>query len=396
MKTTYASSYSRYFKMVLFTPFFLSWNTGVLGGPLEDLAPLHWYQIENSKLSDIAPNPLPENNSGHKAVISAWNGAVYDTSRDKLIVWGGGHADYSGNEIYAFDLASLTWERLTEPSSLVNWTEGDKKYQDGAPVSRHTYGYIDYIPPPFDRLFVAGGGGLWKTGKSDTNTFFYHFATATWQYLQASVPFNNGSIGALSVYDPLTRKIWVHNAGAGSFLSSYNPVNDTWQTHGNMHTEPDGWIPYTLSAAIDPIRRKLVAIGNNQVYIWSLSNNQTIANTKLATSGDTEILGKPSPGFQYDPASDSFVAWAGGSDVYQLKLGTGKWERIPAAITNTVTPPPQTEQGTFGRFRYIPSKNVFVVVTSTLDNVFIYKLGPKPIASTPIKPNAASVNTKPL
>ena len=28
-----------------------------------------------------------------------------DTTRGRLVIWGGGHADYKGNEIYAFDFA---------------------------------------------------------------------------------------------------------------------------------------------------------------------------------------------------------------------------------------------------------------------------------------------------
>ena len=54
---------------------------------------------------------------GQAAVMSACGGGTLDTARDRLLVWGGGHGDYAGNELCAFDLATLQWSRLTEPSS---------------------------------------------------------------------------------------------------------------------------------------------------------------------------------------------------------------------------------------------------------------------------------------
>ncbi len=74
--------------------------------------------------------------------ITAWSGAALDTNADRLLVWGGGHADYSGNEVYAFDLRTLRWTRLTEPSA-VDRSRGH--YADGNPRSRHTYDYIEFV-----------------------------------------------------------------------------------------------------------------------------------------------------------------------------------------------------------------------------------------------------------
>jgi len=48
--------------------------------------------------------------------MTAWSGGAFDTTRDRLVVWGGGHADYPGNELYVFDLGTLRWQRLTDPS----------------------------------------------------------------------------------------------------------------------------------------------------------------------------------------------------------------------------------------------------------------------------------------
>jgi hypothetical protein len=51
---------------------------------------------------------------------------------------------------------------------------------------------------------------------------------------------------------------------------------------------------------------------------------------------------------------------------------------VTPAATNTVPASKLTREssGTWGRFRYIPSKNAFIVVNSTSGHVFFYKLSP--------------------
>lgn len=54
--------------------------------------------------------------SGPLGIFVAWSGGVLDTVGERLIVLGGGHSDYFGNEVYAFDFASLKWQRLNTPA----------------------------------------------------------------------------------------------------------------------------------------------------------------------------------------------------------------------------------------------------------------------------------------
>src|SRR5262245_37077194 len=69
-----------------------------------------WYEIPNTALQSVCP---PDNFGGTnypfsgmcKYVVWAWNSGVLDTARNRLIVWGGGHADYLGNEVYAVNLS---------------------------------------------------------------------------------------------------------------------------------------------------------------------------------------------------------------------------------------------------------------------------------------------------
>ena len=60
-------------------------------------------------------------NSGPHMVMEAWAGGAYDTLRNRLYVTGGGHLSYYGNEIYAFDIPTLKWLRITDPQPLLTY-----------------------------------------------------------------------------------------------------------------------------------------------------------------------------------------------------------------------------------------------------------------------------------
>src|SRR5262245_42471120 len=82
-----------------------------------DLPPLQpgvWVEVPGSRLRDVAP-PSPGGNVSK--MIDAWSGGALDPQRGWLLVWGGGHSDYAGNELYAFDVNTLAWNRLTNPSA---------------------------------------------------------------------------------------------------------------------------------------------------------------------------------------------------------------------------------------------------------------------------------------
>ena len=62
--------------------------------PLDSLPPGHWYEVPNSKLTSVNPCPDVFCPPGTiTAVMKAWSGGAFDTTRDRLLVWGGGHRD---------------------------------------------------------------------------------------------------------------------------------------------------------------------------------------------------------------------------------------------------------------------------------------------------------------
>jgi len=162
-----------------------------------------WYEVPNSHMADVKPSGWTAN------IIEPWGGGVYDTNRDRLVLWGGGHADYYGNELYAFDVNTLSWERLTDPSPYVLDVEVNA---DGTPNSRHTYGGLAYIAHA-DRFFGIGGS-LAGVGFADCHrTWTFNFDSKQWTDRNPATDPTVG-FGCYAAYDPESKNIWWEGGGA--------------------------------------------------------------------------------------------------------------------------------------------------------------------------------------
>jgi hypothetical protein len=339
----------------------------VYAGPIEDLKPGEWYEVPNSHLQSVAyqwpaGSNYTINGVGFSAVIGGWSGGAYDTKRDRLIVWGGGHYAYGGNEIYVFDVNTLQWERINDPS---NPPAVDVDYaSDGGPCARHTYDYVTYLPN-IDRFCTFGGAGYYGDGQHGGNrTDCFDFDTKQWER-KSNTPVSG--IGAYCAYDPATGNAFVRGTISNCFLAKWNPTTDTWTS---LSGNDGACYEYFRTAAIDPTRNIFTTIGGGDFLVWNIGGSGNVTNQQTGTSGETAILGASNPGFAYDPVSDNFIAWRSGRDIYALDMDTRVWTRTTGTGANPGSP---NGQGTFGRFRYIPSKNAFIVVNDVDANVFIYK-----------------------
>lgn len=348
----------------------LMWLTSVsFSHPLDDLAPGHWYEVPNSRLEQVNPCPdvaCPPGNTGLKSVMIAWSGGTLDTTRHRLLVWGGGHADYSGNELYAFNIDTMTWERLTDPSP----TSGGSTwlYGDGRPRSMHTHTYIEYVPD-LDKFVSFGGVAPYPVSGTTRSVFAYDFARSSWETSSIpAVPSGGTARGANAVYDPATGDVWVISANtADSRLHRYDTSANSWSSYAKQFVDL-----YTV-AAIDPGRRLLVTVGNGQILAWDLRNPEA-APFVPSTSGDRALESRGAPGFVFDSNVRKFVGWGSGSRVYVLDPDTWVWERREADNGNAVVPTNAPSAGTYGRFQYLPHWNAYVLVNSVSENVYFYRL----------------------
>jgi Galactose oxidase, central domain len=335
--------------------------------PLERVAAGHWYEIPDSEMRKVAVQ------SPEVARITAWSSAALDPQTNRLLVWGGGHADYAGNEVYAFDLETREWSRLTEPSPP-DTGRGDT-YADGAPRSRHTYNYIEFVPAA-GKLLSFGGASLYPRGGETTRSIAeFDPKTRTWvNGRRHEVPPGGSLIGAHARLDPASGDVFFVPAQRGA-PARYSPAEDRWQRGWDT-----GYVNVHSTAAVDPQRRLMVLIGSGterpQALSWNLDRPGRATDLRPLTTGHEEIERAYGPGFDFHGPSGKFVAWAGGTSVYVLDPGDWRWARCAAAPGNGADPGPQLSTGTYGRFRYVPRLDLFVLMNGVKRNVFVFRLPP--------------------
>jgi len=333
---------------------------------IQSLKPGEWYEIPDSKLRAVAMSPSPGGTIS--GIMSAWSSGAYDTKRDRLIIWGGGHGDYAGNEIYVFSMKSFRWTRLNEPTLFPPGEEDNPQdktsHPDGSPVARHSYDYIQYIPS-VDKFFVGGGGAIWLSGQfGDDTTYLFDFDTLKWT--QHGVCPSGGGVST-SAIGPDGR-VWMHgSSGQSAVLSALDPTTLTW----TRYAEYNSWIGYARSAVIDPVENKYVLIGDGQVRIWDLSDPDA-QHVIAKTTGDVPQGEFDYPGLVFDPVTKKIVAWGGGATVYDFDVATLTWTAHTTKGVNT-TPPAAAKNGTHGRWRYVPYLGVIVNVNDVDENVFVYR-----------------------
>jgi pectate lyase len=101
--------------------------------------------------------------TGSTSVYVAWSGgALLDRGTyGQFVQWGGGHTDYYGNEVYLFDLETLTYARVNEPYVQSGGFAGpftNGILSNGTPNVPHTYYHI-----------AARGDEMWTFSRQLTN-----------------------------------------------------------------------------------------------------------------------------------------------------------------------------------------------------------------------------------
>ena len=171
---------------------------------------------------------------GFSSITEAWNGAVYASRFGRsgaMIVFGGGHNDYFGSDIHAFDLARREWQRLNDGFVTGNpdeYGEGavypDAVYPDGSPLPPHTYDYIQYDEVSNDFILLKGQTELGPNVKSAAIPHLFNLDTLTWRY----GPRHRSAIlssGGFTTWDAKRRLLWGHSGddGGGNAFVAYSP-----------------------------------------------------------------------------------------------------------------------------------------------------------------------------
>ena len=335
----------------------------------------------NTQLRDVCPAadkyPAIQANEGCSGVINDWNGGMADTKRNRLMIWGGGHHGYFGNEIYALDLNTLKMLRLNEPSNVSGYDFDDcyapDQYPDGRPTSRHTYDALSYLEHT-DQLWTFSGAKA-PCGYSGRDTWTLDLASvestplggaAPWTLKQAAPSGPQGVPGIVSDYDPGSKLVILSDLAS---LFSYDVGADRYAVLSSNAT-----MDYHLTGRIDPKRQLFIVIGNGSLLVFDLGagKNHDKQDWSSQITGCTGLISKIYPGFAYDPDRDKMVGWAGGDTAYIFDVDRKSCE----ALTFAGGPGKQNDNGTMGRFRYFPALKVFAVVNFWNQNAYTLRLAP--------------------
>jgi hypothetical protein len=326
--------------------------------------------------------------SACKGVIEAWSsGVVRDKAgSEALYIWGGGHGDYGGNEVYKLDLRATPPKmlRLTNPSQITSSVNATAplKMPDGNPNIRHTYDGLAYLPLQ-DVMFDFGGGGVYPGAGVALDTWWFNFAT--WTSKDPVNGFNplTSAPGQYSIracsWDPSSRGMYCFD-GFGTMLI-YDPANNEYlPVSGGVFTGGTTADVNNPSSVIDTKRHVFYRISNGRVIKTDISAgfSSSLVLSDITASVDSScstLYSAPGPGLQYDPVIDKIVGYP------QDSVNT-VWIMDPVTLTchSRTFPggPPATgvtpQTGTFKRFSYISSLDVFVVVNGFNQDAWILNL----------------------
>jgi Bacterial Ig-like domain (group 2) len=344
-------------------------------------------------------------------VIRAWSGALADTTNNRLLLFGGGGTNYFGNEIYSLNLMSnpVTLTRIKDPTIPSNFATAATCNEslggtDFAPNSRTTYDGLAYVANA-KRMFVIGGALACNASAGSRNTWTIDtisLGNATnWQHmdptLQGTEPGANGggTIGQIAAYDSSSGKVIIAD---GAALFSYDYPTNTYK----QITPNSGFVKnYYLTGEVDPVRKLFVAMGNcpggtcavgNGVLVADISNvltgSTSMQNWTTATLADAtckEFLsggaspitnGAAAPGLAFDTVGQTLVGWPNsGNSVYLITPDVVNKRMTCQKVTFANGPPNATQTtGTFGRFRYFPGVDAFVLINDYNIPAYVFRL----------------------
>jgi hypothetical protein len=350
-----------------------------------------WYEIPSSKLDSAngKPGTLPPGNSGFASVVAAWNSGLWDTRRNRLCVFGGGHTDYAGNEIYCLtpDSSYTGWYRISKNPSIFDSTETLAFYNntDSGSIPRpgHNYDGVEYDSIN-DKYLLFGSPFPYFDGTPTIRAIYrYDVAGNTWDSV-AVLDKDPASIAVAR--DDSAGKIWVMSKGTQGVMQEYK-FSDQTNTARALWWQDDGVGQY-FTMTVLPQQKRIIGIGGydgtdgtKRIRWWPIKSTDPITGTDTTIASCDSLAIESGPGFDWSPVDRKIIGWVGGTKVYTMD-STMACTEVASSGSNTVTPTNPTANGTYGRWRYMPRYNAFIVVNSTATNTYIYRYSDAPASAS--------------
>ncbi len=337
-------------------------------------------------LDDLKPSPLPPGVSGHAGLVTGWSGAV--VGAEGVYVFGGGHDDYGGNEMYLINPAESEVQRLSEPSADTVGT--DTTYGDGQVRPPHTYKHLSNTAT---HIYLTALAGPYPSGDTYLEVWKWSKASTTWSFVDdlPTSPAPLGSMESGSFYDATTGLIYV--------LTSYgevwtiDPSDDSMTFVYHQNTPGFAFVEGAASGsgyALIPGLALVYRAATGEVSLIDIASPED-GWTEITVSGMFG-LAQPYPCLVWHPASEKLIgpnpttranlftlAPPGAVTNFASLLGTWTAATVTPDASNAVTPSAPDSNSTNGRFNLIEDfcgtgRDMLFNVNSTTDPVRFYKL----------------------
>ena len=260
--------------------------------------------------------------AGFSAITEGWNGAAYASrygGSGSMIVFGGGHNDYFGSDVHAFDLASREWRRIADGYV----SGGDKEYgagarypdsvyPDGSPLPPHTYDYVQYDPVGNDYLLFKGQTELGPEVKAVAIPHLFNLDTLTWRH-GPQHPTAILNSGGWTTWDASRRVVWGHSGddGGGNAFIGFSPDGDNGDgTFGRWFDRFPSKLPGVANhnaMQIDPMRDIIVVSAHAHDELYAIDPADPGREiVRLKSAGSKPVL-RPYAAMEYAPKLDRLV-----------------------------------------------------------------------------------------
>ena len=356
---------------------------------VDGMAPGDWHEIPNTVIPLLT---VEEHNaivaefggdtfwpsSTSTSVIKAWNGAA--SSENKWWFWGGGHADYGGNEIYEFDLELLSWTRLNDPAPLIGEVINDTATYPAfhaplrlaGPGAMHTYDAIAYNPASnslwiFKSTTVYCQNGYGYGSYPEPLFWEYDLTGGSWSEHAKGI---SGGY-ALTCWDPIEQKMVL-------FPRSYNETGPLFIDENANITKrgTSGKGVEWGNGVYDPINRAMV----NIEATWKITAADLTSDplgSPVALADVPQDIKDLSPsrefGAAYDESNSVISYYGSGSEI--ATYNTASREMRMYLNENSPVQPTNSSVAVFSKFRYVDAVNAYLLYNDETKGVYVYKLG---------------------
>jgi hypothetical protein len=313
---------------------------------------------------------------GFSSITEAWNGAVYASRCGRsgsMVVFGGGHNDYFGSDVHAFDVAKREWRRLT--TGYVRGAADDygagavypsAEYPDGSPLPPHTYDYVQYDALGNDLLLLKGQTELGPRVKAAPTPHLLNLDSLSWRR-GARHPSAILNSGGFSTWDAKRRLLWGHagDDGGGNAFVAFCPdgrnADGTTGSWREFHASKLSGEANHNAMQIHPTADRIVLALHRRDTLAVIDPNRPDAPIAPIRSRGVKPRLHEYASLQYAPRLDVLVYYSAndGAMVHAIEIdGDADWTSLTEAASFDPIDDaarrsqyPVNRSHTFGRFR---------------------------------------------